>query len=163
LLQQRIRIQPEQTAVDLFTELGILGAPLMVETLRGLAEGRIAPRPQDESQATVARILEREDGRMDFAGRTATELWNRWRGFQPWPGAFTALDGKKLIVHRMRLAAATGPLEPGELAVDGGRLLAGCARGTALELEEVQPEGRNRMTAAEFLRGNAILPGSRLG
>ena len=65
---------------------------------------RIQPQPQNHEGATFAPLLDREDGRMDFAARTATELYNRWRGFQPWPGAFTALDGKKLIVHRMAVA-----------------------------------------------------------
>ena len=62
------------------------------------------PQPQNHEGATFAPLLDREDGRMDFAARTATELYNRWRGFQPWPGAFTVLDGKKLIVHRMAIA-----------------------------------------------------------
>ena len=168
LLQQQVEIRPEQTAVDLFEEMAVLGAPLMVETLAGLADGSLKPRPQDHAKATLARILEREDGRMDFAAYTATELWNRWRGFQPWPGAFTFLDGKKLIVHRLRPVTEPRPnLKAseflGELVVEDQRLFAGCARETALELMEIQPEGRNRMTVAEFLRGNPIASGTRLG
>lgn len=164
LLQQEIEIRPEQTAVDLFEELAVLGAPLVVETLAGLADGTLKPRPQDHAKATQARILEREDGHMDFAAFTATELWNRWRGFQPWPGAFTFLDGKKLILHGLRPVTELGRnLAPGALVIDGQRLFAGCAQDTALELLEVQPEGRNRMTAAEFLRGNPIASGTRLG
>ena len=71
--------------------------------LAGLANGTIHPQPQNHEGATFAPLLNREDGRMDFAARTATELYNRWRGFQPWPGAFTVLNGKKLIVHRMAI------------------------------------------------------------
>jgi len=108
LLQQEVAIGPEQTAADLFDVLAQQGAPLVVETLAGLVEGSIQPKPQDHTRATLAPLLDREDGRMDFAAHTATELRNRWRGFQPWPGAFTALDGKKLIVHRMEVAAVPG-------------------------------------------------------
>jgi methionyl-tRNA formyltransferase len=162
LLQQEIPIRPEQSAVDLFEELSRQGAPLVVETLTGLARGTITPTPQDDSRATLARILEREDGRMDFAAHTATELWNRWRGFQPWPGAFATLHEKKLIVTRLHPVGGQEPLQPGEVLIKDGRFLVGCAESTILELLEVQPEGRNRMTAAEFLRGNPLPAGSRL-
>jgi methionyl-tRNA formyltransferase len=163
LLQQSVAIGPEQTAVDLFAELAGRGAPLMVETLAGLALGTLKSRAQDASLATLARILEREDGRMDFSAHTAVELWNRWRGFQPWPGAFTQLDGKKLIVHRVRMVAGTQLGEPGILVVDADRIRVGCADGSWLELVELQVEGKKRMTAAEFLRGNALASGVRLG
>ncbi|HEX4321024.1 MAG TPA: methionyl-tRNA formyltransferase [Acidobacteriaceae bacterium] len=163
LLQQQISIRPEHSAVDLFVELSAKGAPLVVETLAGLADGSLKPQPQDHSQATLAPILDREDGRMDFVARTAIELWNRWRGFQPWPGAFTTLGGKKLIVHQLQPVGQPESAEPGQLSVENQRLFVACAHGTALELLEVQPEGKNRMTAAEFLRGNLIAPGTRLG
>ena len=163
LLQQQIPIRPGQTSIDLFVELAHIGAPLVVETLAGLASGALHPQPQDHSKATLAPILNREDGRMDFANRTAAELYNRWRGFQPWPGAFTFREGKKLIVHQLRpLAEATAGIAGQRIGGDE-RLLIVCAGGTVLELLELQPEGRNRMTASEFLRGNPIAPGTRLG
>ncbi len=162
LLQQETPIAPDQTAVDLFQQLSAQGAPLVVQTLAGLADGSIQPIPQDHTQATLARILDREDGRMDFAAHTATELWNRWRGFQPWPGAFTSLHEKKLIVTKLKPVSGIESLEPGQIIVENGRFFVGCGANTTLELLEVQPEGRNRMTAAEFLRGAAIQSGSRL-
>jgi methionyl-tRNA formyltransferase len=164
LLQQTVEIAPDQTAADLFPILAAKGAPLVVETLAGLAAGTIHPQPQSPEGATFAPLLDREDGRMDFAARTATELYNRWRGFQPWPGAFTTLHGKKLVVHRM---AVTHPVsdvaEPGRILVTDGRLLAACAADTWLAFEEVQLEGKKRLTAAEFLRGNPLAPDARLG
>jgi methionyl-tRNA formyltransferase len=167
LLQQPLEIGPEQTAVDLFGQLAEAGAPLVVETLAGLAAGTIHPRPQDHMGATYAPLLDREDGRMDFAGRTAHELYNRWRGFQPWPGAFTTLDGKKLIVHRMSLARPGTPdarvPEPGALRIENERLFAACAAYTWLEFTELQLEGKKRLPAAEFLRGNQLAPNARLG
>jgi methionyl-tRNA formyltransferase len=164
LLQQSVEIGPSETAADIFVRLAETGAPLMVETLAGLADGSIQPRAQNHEGATYAPILDREDGRMDFAGRSAQELYNRWRGFQPWPGAFTTLDGKKLIVHRMVLAAVeAGNSAPGEVHIDDHRFFAACAGNTWLEFLELQLEGKKRMTAAEFLRGNQIHDGARLG
>ena len=164
LLQQQISIYPEQTSVDLFSELSAAGAPLVVETLAGLADGSLTPQPQDHSKATLAPILDREDGRMDFVARTATELWNRWRGFQPWPGAFTMLEGKKLIVPKLKPVVLPEPkVDAGEVLIENSHFFVGCAKGTTLEFLEVQPEGRNRMSAAEFLRGNPIATSVRLG
>jgi methionyl-tRNA formyltransferase len=163
LLQETVEIGPQQTAADLFPILAAKGAPLVVETLEGLASGTIHPEPQNHEGATFAPLLDREDGRMDFAARTATELYNRWRGFQPWPGAFTALDGKKLIVHRMAVSQSDDAAEPGSVRIVGGRLLAACAGNTWLEFLEVQLEGKKRMTAADFLRGNPLAPDARMG
>jgi len=164
LLQQTVEISPQQTAVELFDLLAHAGAPLVVETLAGLADGSVQPVPQNHEGATYAPLLDREDGRMDFAARTAHELVNRWRGFQTWPGAFTTVDGRKLIVHRMAVAApALGQGLPGEIRVDGQRLFAACAASTWIELVEVQLEGKKRMAAAEFLRGNHFAVGARLG
>jgi methionyl-tRNA formyltransferase len=167
LLEQALAIDPDKTAVDLFEELAIGGAPLMVETLAGLETGGIVPRAQDHAHATLAPILQREDGRMDFAARTATELKNRWRGFQPWPGAFTALKGKNLIVHRMEVAKETPAVgaAPGQVVARDMRLFAACAQSSWLELREVQLEGKKRMSAPEFLRGLPPTPQSefRLG
>ena len=144
------------------------GAPLVVETLAGLAAGTIHAEPQNHAFATFAPLLDREDGRMDFAARTAIELKNRWRGFQPWPGAFTDLDGKKLIVHRMEVLPAPqlaelSLAEPGQLHIDGYRLFVACAEDTWLELIELQLEGKKRLQAAEFLRGTPLGTGTKLG
>jgi methionyl-tRNA formyltransferase len=165
LLQQEVALGPEQTSVDLFDVLAQRGAPLVVETLSGLDDGSIQPKPQDHAKATLAPLLDREDGRMDFAAHTAEQLLNRWRGFQPWPGAFTMLNGKKLIVHRMAVAESADmrPSEPGEIWVDQQRLLVSCAANTWLELLELQLEGRKRLSAAEFFRGSQLASGVRLG
>ena len=168
LLQQTMEIGPDQTSVDLFPLLARAGAPLVVETLAGLANGTIHPQPQIHETATFAPLLDREDGRIDFATRTAQEIYNRWRGFQPWPGAFTALNGKKLIVHRMAVtrgsfAEGLGFAEPGWIVVESHRLLAACAENTWLEFLEVQLEGKKRMTTDEFLRGNPLPADARLG
>jgi methionyl-tRNA formyltransferase len=163
LLQQEIPIAQGQTAADLFDVLARAGAPLMVKTLTGLDDGTITPKQQDDSCATLAPILSREDGRMDFMTCTARELWNRWRGFQPWPGAYTSLDGKKLIVHRMHVARKDDPAETGLVEVEEDTILVACAQSTWIEVAELQLEGKKRMTAAEFLRGTTFKSGVRLG
>jgi len=167
LLAQSVEIGADRTAVDLFDVLAKAGAPLMVETLAGLEAETIHPRAQNHEGATFAPLLDREDGRMDFAGRSAHELFNRWRGFQPWPGAFTMLEGKKLIVHRMVVAqvapAGSEHAEPGRLHIEKDRLFVACAGGTWLEFLELQLEGKKRLAAAEFLRGNQVSATTRLG
>jgi methionyl-tRNA formyltransferase len=168
LLQQTHEIGPEQSATELFPVLAEAGAPLVVETLAGLADGSLHPQPQNHEGATFAPLLNREDGRMDFAARSATELYNRWRGFQPWPGAFTALHGKKLIVHRIAVVHESfdeqlGIAAPGSVSIENHRLFACCAGGTWLELLEVQLEGKKRLDAAEFLRGSPLATDARLG
>ena len=168
LLQQTHEIGPEQSATELFPVLADAGAPLVVETLAGLAAGTLQPQPQNHEGATYAPLLNREDGRMDFAASSATELCNRWRGFQPWPGAFTALHGKKLIVHRMAVvhesyAERLGIAAPGSVRIEDHGLFTCCAGDTWLELLEVQLEGKKRLNAAEFLRGNPLAADARLG
>ncbi len=163
LLQREMAIAPSMTATDVFPLLAEMGADLMMETLRELDAGSITPRKQDPSRATLAPILTREDGRMDFQ-LPAMTLYNRWRGFQPWPGAWTTLGGKKLAVQRMLPTEVRGGHKaiPGELLIEEGTMFAACGDGSWLELVEVQPEGRRRMTAGEFLRGNAVETGARL-
>jgi methionyl-tRNA formyltransferase len=160
LLAHKVAIAPDETAEDLFLSLAEVGAPLMVETLAGLASSSIEPVPQDHSAATLAPILTREDGRILAEQRTAQQVYDRWRGFQPWPGAFTTLRGKKLIAHRMRLANRT--VAPGKLHIEDNRLFLGCTH-DAIELLEVQMEGKKRMSAVEFLHGLQIKTGERVG
>ena len=150
LQQVEVPIAPDDTAESLAPRLAEIGARLMVETLRGLDQGTIQPRPQDHSHAGLAPLLKKEDGQIDFH-RSAHEICNRLRGFQPWPGAFTRFRGKTLNVWKA--APVSGSANPGELFVEGNRLLVGCGENTRLELFEVQPEGKKRMRAQDFLHG----------
>jgi methionyl-tRNA formyltransferase len=162
LLAQVVPIGLEETAVDVYECLADVGSKLMVETLRQLVEGTIYPEPQNHALATLAPILKREDGWMDFS-RSAKRLYDRWRGFQPWPGAHTTLRGKKLIAHKVRVADETFQGEPGEVVVSGELMMVRCADATMLAFDEVQLEGKKRMSAAEFLRGFQLKSGERLG
>ena len=168
LMQREISIAAEDTAETLGPKLASIGADLMVETLRGLDTGQVRPTPQDHSQATLAPILKKEDGRMDFA-RNASDLFSRLRGFQPWPGAFTTFKSKTLQVHRAQPLQRAVKLTPGDVAVEGMRLFVGCGKNndrdtdTALELIEIQLEGKRRMTAQEFINGYRPKSGDHLG
>lgn len=162
LLAQAVPIGEEETALDVYENLAEVGAPLMVETLRRLEAGDLFPTHQDHDRASHAPILTRDDGRIDFS-RSAKQIHDRWRGFQPWPGAFTTLQGKKLIAHRLHPVEHAELIAPGIIHLHEGRLFVGCGEGTALELAEVQLEGKRRMTAAELLRGYQLNSGERLG
>jgi len=160
LMQAEERIAPEDTAVTLAPRLAQSGAELMIATLAGLQAGSITPRPQDDAQATLASILKREDGLIDFS-RTATDASNRLRGFQPWPGAFTTFRGKMLHIHAARPVAAVAA--PGHLVIEHERLLLGFAHDTALEVSELQLEGKKRMGAADFVHGYRPRSEEKLG
>jgi methionyl-tRNA formyltransferase len=161
ILQQReLAITPDDTAETLAPRLAAIGAHLTVETLHGLQASSIHPRPQDNSQATLAPILKKEDGLVDFS-RSAAEIYNRIRGFQPWPGAHTKFRGKTLQITKAR--PATDAVPQAELRLIADRLLAGCGHNTSLELLELQMEGKKRSPARDFLHGYRPQPGERLG
>jgi methionyl-tRNA formyltransferase len=162
LLRRELPIGPADTAEELFPRLAELGAPLMVETLAGLEAGSIAPQKQDGDLGSYAPLLTREDGRVDPA-RTAQSIYDRWRGFQPWPGAWTTVRGKKLTLHRLAVAANAQGGDPGIFRVEGDRLLFTAGDGAALEVIELQTEGKRRMPAADLLRGHGVVDGDRLG
>jgi methionyl-tRNA formyltransferase len=160
LLQREMMIAADDTAETLAPTLATVGAELMAETLRELQSGAIIPRKQDDAQATLAPILKKEDGLIDFS-RSATEIVNRLRGFQPWPGAYSTFRGKNL--QMWRAAAFERVLPPSALQVDGNRLVVGCAHNTAIEVIELQLEGKKRTSGADFIRGYHIRPGEKLG
>lgn len=166
LAQRTLALAPDQTSADVFPLLAEMGAALMMETLESLEAGTIKPVRQDDATATYAPILTRDDGRMDFFD-PAMKIYNRWRGFQPWPGAWTTLHGKKLTAHRlMPLDAGAlpgGSEEPGTVRVEHEHLFVRCGAGTWLELVEVQLEGKKRIAAVDFLRGRQAQSGDRLG
>ena len=160
LLQAEMPIATEDTAETLAPRLAELGAELLVETLARLEAGVIAPVPQNHAEHSLAPILKKEDAHIDFH-RSAREIVNRLRGFTPWPGAFTQFRGKGFVVHAARVAEAK--IAPGELKLEGERLLVGAGAGSALELIEIQLEGKKRMSARDFVNGYRLQVGERLG
>jgi methionyl-tRNA formyltransferase len=157
LLKWETAIGDQETAVEVGARLAQAGADLLMRTLDGLPG--IVPVSQDSAQATLAPILRREDGHIDWT-MTPEQILNRARGFQPWPGAYGFLRG--LRFHIWRGAASRRELAPGTLLAEGKRLFAGCGGG-AIELLEVQLEGKKRMAGAAFLNGFSIAAGEVLG
>jgi methionyl-tRNA formyltransferase len=163
LVQREMAIDPDATSVTLAPPLAAMGAELVVETLDGLEHDLILPIGQEHERHTLAPILTKEDGRISWS-RTAQEIYNRFRGFQPWPGAFTTFRGKQLSLHAMRpLPSGESVLSEGELAVECDRLIAGCGQGSALEILELQLEGKKRMSARDLINGYQLKTGEKLG
>ena len=159
LLSRSTPIGEDETAADLEARLAVIGAEVLIETLAGLGAGILRGAPQDHGRASLAPIIRKEDGRIDWT-MPADALARRVRGFRPWPGTFTTWRGQPLKVLRARVEA-DGPLAPGEFTADREGLVVGCGQGTRLRLLEVQPESRRPMSAAAFAAGLRPEPGAR--
>jgi len=162
LLKWETDIGPDENALDLGERMAKAGAGLLVETLDGLEKGTIRPEPQDNSQATLAPILKKEDGIIDW-NWTAAKISNRARGFLPWPGAYSFFRGQLFHIWKARVADEPGTGHPGGLVPQKQRLLVTCGQGTAIDAIEVQIEGRKRMTAQAFLNGHRLNENECLG
>jgi methionyl-tRNA formyltransferase len=149
--QERISIEPSDTAGSLTDKLSLLGSRMIVEALSRIASGTSSPVPQDHSEATMAPLLTKKDGLIDWT-LTAEEIGNRVRGLFPWPGAYSFLEGK--MVKVLEAATATGSAAPGLIMTPGGDELAAGTGAGLLKVRRLQPEGKKPMTAAEFLRGH---------
>jgi len=158
LLQERLPIGPKDTAGTLTQALSELGARLIVAALPLIASGKLAPAAQDNSQATVAPLLKKEDGRINWE-RSALEIHNMVRGMSPWPGAYTFLDNKRIKL--IATEAAAGSEAPGSLIErDKNTLEAGTGSGM-LRILTLQPEGKKPMTAGDFMRGQRDVNGRK--
>lgn len=162
LLQREALIGVSETAPELMERLSVIGAELLSETLVRL--DLIEPRAQDEGKATFAPMLRREDGLIDWA-LDAAQIERRVRGFQPWPNAFTAFNSRRLVLWRAEaLKDREVSADCGEIVeASSGQLIVACGDNTALRLLEVQPEGKRRMPALDFLNGAHVQAGERLG
>ena len=176
-MQAGLTIADDETSETLLPRLGALGARSLTEALDLLARGQLTRTPQDHARATLAPILTRDDGRVDF-GRPAQACDQRRRGFTPWPGAWTTLAGAVLKIHAAEVpggfglqASGSGPetrepspaRPPGEiLRADAAGIDVACA-GSVWRLLELQLEGKKRLAAGPFLSGTRLQPGDRLG
>lgn len=162
ILQRAVPIDPEDTALSLTPRLAKLGAELLIEALDAMRRGAAKRRPQDESLATTVYKLEKKDGRIDWSLPAAT-IRNRIRGFTPWPGCSTMVCGHRLKILWAQCIDESATDAPGTVVrcEDKGPVVATGDR--LLRLEEVQPEGRTRMTGAAYLCGHVFTPGERMG
>jgi methionyl-tRNA formyltransferase len=171
LLQKEMEIGATETAPQVAQRLAEAGAPLMVETLRGIAAGKLQGRPQNNEQATYAPLLKKEDGRINWT-QPAEEIYNRMRGFTPWPGAFSTFQGQTVHIWAEPVAGPTGkesgaparrtvPLAPGALRSEASGLFVACGGATELRVLSVKRQGGRSVGAAEFLHGVRLTEGER--
>jgi methionyl-tRNA formyltransferase len=161
MVERRAPIAPEDDAVTLHDRLAPLGAEALAEALAQLREGRATFRPQEPARVTLAPILKKEDGRVDFT-LSAQEIHNRVRGFKPWPGVHARLAGTGVKWVKTRVEPAPAPGNPPGtiLRADASGIAVASGAGV-LVIEELQPEGRRAMAVRDFLAGHRIAPGSR--
>jgi methionyl-tRNA formyltransferase len=165
LLRREAEIGPDETAPGLAARLSAIGAELIEETLLRFDRGEISPAPQDSTNATHAPILKKEDGRIDWS-RPAQRIYDRMRGFAPWPGAYTTFRG---LVCQIWGRPERGDAAPGagaggsagQITVAGKEIRVTCGELTLLVLESVQMQGRKKLSAREFANGARITPGEQ--
>ncbi len=162
LLQERVPISDEDTAGTLHDKLAQLGPDLVLRTLEGLEKGTLTPRPQDHSQATFAPKIESALGHIDWT-QPARTIFNLIRGLNPTPGAYTFWEGQRLKLFFGRVVPSSASAAPGQvIAVGASGPLVQCGH-DALELTEVQPAGKRRMSGRDFVNGYKIRTGATLG
>jgi methionyl-tRNA formyltransferase len=171
LLKYETQIGADETSPELYARLAEAGAPLVVATLRGLETGSLSPTPQDNSLATLAPPLKKEDGRIDWSF-AAQKIYNRMRGFRPWPGTFSSFRGKMCQLwgrpaetRGIFLGERDAPVNKvfGLLSVKGNQFFAACGGASVLEIESIRIEGKKRMAARDFLNGAHLKIGERFG
>ncbi|HUJ82799.1 MAG TPA: methionyl-tRNA formyltransferase [Candidatus Acidoferrales bacterium] len=161
LERTEIEIGTDETAPELSRRLADVGASLIVSTLGKLERGEFVPRAQDNSQASLARPLKKEDGATDWS-LTAAQIYNRIRGLEPWPGVYTTFRGH--VMQFWGTPALIGERgEPGLIRASHGEVLVACGGGTWLALSEVKLEGRKRMAARDFANGARLMPDEKVG
>jgi methionyl-tRNA formyltransferase len=166
LLRRATAIGDEETAAELTPRLAELGAESLIEALGEVERGEITPQPQNDAEATLAPILKREDGEVDWT-MTAPEIFNRLRGFTPFPGCYTFFNGARLKIVKARVepgGAGAGQFQPGVVGeVAKESFVVACGGGAVLRIAEVQPEGKRAMAARDFLNGARLQVGAKLG
>lgn len=162
LLQSVVDIKPTETALELGDRLSHLGADLLSETLNKLEE--ITPQPQEHIKATLAPILKREDGQIDWKKLTSEEILWQVRGFQPWPGAYTKLKNTRLIIWQAQVVEEknSGNYQPGTIVhSDKNGIVVACNKSSQLKILELQLEGRKRLNVRDFLNGVLVQAGEK--
>jgi methionyl-tRNA formyltransferase len=165
LLRREVAIGPEETSPELAASMSTVSADLIVETLLQFDRGEIAPSPQDENGVSYAPILKKEDGRINWR-QPAQQIYNRMRGFTPWPGSYSTFRGQTchLWGSPETLSAAEpsdARKEPGEIIAAAKEMYVACGESTFLRLESIQVEGRKKITAREFANGGRLGDGDK--
>jgi methionyl-tRNA formyltransferase len=161
LLQEKMAIGPEDTAGSLSLRLADLGGRLLVETLARLKAGTLSPRPQDHTQATLAPLLKKEDGVINW-NLPARAIANRIRGLTPWPGAYTFLKQERWMISRAIATDETATVAPGQITATSKDAIHVATGEGVLAILELQPASGRRMTVAQYLAGHPLHTGMQL-
>lgn len=161
LLKAETEIGPEETAGELHDRLSQMGAKLIVETVEAVQNGTVQRVPQGDAETVYASMLTKELGNVDW-NKPAEEIHNLVRGLSPWPVAFTQFHGKRLKIHRSKVASGFGGAA-GSVQARKDCFIVACGGQSALELQEVQYEGGKRMKGKDFLCGHRLDQGGMLG
>ena len=161
LLRETVGIHPDDTAGTLAPRLAEVGGRLLVETLRRLKAGTLTPERQDDSKATMAPLLKKEDGLIDW-NLTATEIANRVRGLSPWPGAYTSVNGERWILCRVSAGEESQKAAPGTVTMVTKDRIDVATGGGTIQILEIQPSNSRRMTVAQYLAGHRVTEGISL-
>jgi len=162
ILQRETRIALDETTPQLAERLAELGAPLIAYTLRGLRDGTLTPKPQDPSAATLAPLLKKEDGRINWQ-QPAQVIYNRMRGFTPWPGAYSHFRGTACHLLGEPVSNSASGATPGQILNDGNQFLVACGQQSFFRVSHVKQEGRKQVSALEFANGARLQPGEHFG
>ncbi len=161
LLQERVVIRPDDTAGTLALRLGEVGGRLLVDTLRQLKAGTLNPQPQDPSLATMAPLLKKEDGLIDWT-LPAPDIANRVRGLLPWPGAYTYVNGERWVLWRVAVSEGFPGAVAGTVTqVTKDKIEVATGRGT-IQIVEIQPSNSRHMTMTQYLAGHRLTQGISL-
>lgn len=162
LLVKKIPIGINDTTLEMFEKLSVLGAKVLLETIDLLEKGELKPIKQNEAEATQAGLLSKEEGEIDWS-QSAFAVHNKIRGLYSWPGAYTKLGGKLLKIHKSVLSNKKASSFPGTVVDTHNGIAVSCGDGHCVELLELQLEGKKRMDAASFINGRQISVGTVLG
>ena len=162
LLKAETEIGPEETSVEVGERLAVTGANLLLETLEKIEAGTLVAEKQNDAEATSARILKKEDGLVDWH-LPALRIYNRFRGLLPWPGTYTTFRGQLLHFWNVKPAIDIEKGIPGSVQVRSRKVLVSCGNNSALELLEVQLEGRKIIPAGAFCNGQHLMDSEMLG
>lgn len=140
-----------ESQAEVFARLSEIAGKLFLDKAQLWVENALLPKEQDNDKATYCNILKREDGRIKFS-KTAKEVYDLWRGLTPWPGIWTTLQGKRLKLYTISVAQHSG-VAPGTMVSENGKIIIGCAGNSSIYVHELQLEGKNKVTAGEFING----------
>jgi methionyl-tRNA formyltransferase len=161
LTQVQANIHADDTFPTLASRMASVSAYELIRILPLYEKGQVRPREQDHTKATKAPMIKKEDGKIDWT-KSAQEIYNKWRAYQPWPGVYTSWNGKlfKIIECKAAVGPTNQALTPGTVLPSG---LVACGQNTCLQIVSLQPEGKQSMSIQAFLNGNSSLTLSSFG